>query len=128
MAYVNPLASGLAIYSPAHYSEDQSGLGGGQPAEVVDPTTTTGYSGPLSGSQFAGEPAAVWVGMLALLFVVGWYGRHVDTLGGEIPKDIRVGFYNWLTVGIMAATFFLLGKVVFTKYPIPGVTSFFQAL
>ena len=126
---MNPgVGMALPIYGPQSYYDPQARPVAGQTQEEVPASTDGSYTGPLASSSFAGEPAAVWVGMLALLFIIGWYGRHADTLGGEIPRDIRVGLYNWLAVGVMAATFFLIGKIVFVKFPVPGVTNFFKAL
>lgn len=124
---IGGMASILPLYSPQIYNNASSSSAPAQEA-IGDSIAPVEYSGPLAGKTIGGEPAAVFIGMLAILFIIGWYGRNTDTLGGAIPQDLRVGLYNWLTVGIMAATFFVIGKVVFTKFPIPGVSSFFKAL
>jgi hypothetical protein len=36
--------------------------------------------------------------------------------------------HEWLVVGLMAMIFILAGKLVFTKFNIPGVTDLFQAV
>jgi hypothetical protein len=41
--------------------------------------------------------------------------------------DVKPSVISWMTVGIMAVTFIVLMKYVTAKYPVPGLTSFFQA-
>ncbi|WID10855.1 hypothetical protein phiG2_12 [Lysinibacillus phage phiG2] len=36
--------------------------------------------------------------------------------------DVRIGFYNWMVVGLMAILFIVVLKLLTTKFPIPGLT------
>ena len=35
---------------------------------------------------------------------------------------------NWIRGGLVAMTFILVGKLVFTKIPVPGLSTLFQAV
>jgi len=37
-------------------------------------------------------------------------------------SNLKVGFYNWIVVGIMALLFIVFLKMIVGKWPIPGVT------
>lgn len=40
---------------------------------------------------------------------------------------IKLGIRNFFVIGILALLFIVLGKVIFTKYQIKGVSDLFQA-
>lgn len=37
-------------------------------------------------------------------------------------KDVRIGAYNFVVIGLIAVLFIVLLKMITTKFPIPGVT------
>ena len=41
---------------------------------------------------------------------------------------IKLGVRNWLLVGVMAILFIVVAKVIFTKYPIKGVSDVVNAV
>lgn len=96
-------------------------------ASVTD-TGTGAYIGPGAARSFVGEPFAVWVGMLALLWLLGWFASKPDTLGGANPAFIKIGGYNFLAVGVTAAVFIVLLKVIANKTNFPGFVEFANAL
>lgn len=94
------------------------------------PAAAPGYSGPGANISPLGEPFAVWLGMLLLLFLLKYLTEapHIKILGKDVnPAFIRVGGYNWLTIGVCAATFTVVTKVIFNRVHIPGVTEFVNA-
>lgn len=42
--------------------------------------------------------------------------------------DIKPTLLSWILVGLMATTFIVFGKYVFTRWKIPGVTDVFLAV
>jgi hypothetical protein len=44
----------------------------------------------------------------------------MDNGGGE--KMMKLGIRNFLMVGIMAVLFIVAAKVIFTKYPVKGIS------
>lgn len=86
------------------------------------------YTGPYAGSQIVGEPFAVWVGMLALLWLLAWFSSRPDSLGGANPAFIKIGGYNFLTIGVSSAVFIILLKVIANKTRFPGFFEFANAL
>jgi len=86
------------------------------------------YVGPYADKNLLGEPFAVWLGMIGLLVLLGWFSSRPSTLGGANPAYIKIGGYNVLAVGISAAVFILLLKVLANRFPTPGFTDFANAL
>lgn len=41
--------------------------------------------------------------------------------------DAKPGVMNFLLIGTMALVFIVLGKWLFNRYPVPGVTAIFNA-
>ena len=41
--------------------------------------------------------------------------------------DVKPSLISWMVVGIMAVTFIVFMKYLTAKYPVPGLTPFFQA-
>lgn len=67
--------------------------------------------------------AAVVVGIIV---VVKWLGgKASDAIDAKNPK---VSLYAWVVTGLMAVTFILAAKVVFTKFPVPGITETIHAV
>lgn len=42
--------------------------------------------------------------------------------------DIKPSVLSWIIVGLMAASFIVITKWLVTKYPVPGLTDFFNAV
>jgi hypothetical protein len=73
-----------------------------------------------------GKPLTWWVvlvGLLvALMFAAGKAGK------GEGFSNIRLSFYNVLTIALAAAVGIGFLKVVFSRFQVPGLTTYIQAL
>lgn len=102
----------------------------GLPGAAVGATVAdqSAYIGPGADRSFVGEPFAVWVGMLALLWLLGWFASKPDTLGGANPAFLKIGGYNFLAVGVTAAVFIVMLKVIANKTNFPGFVEFANAL
>lgn len=65
------------------------------------------------------------VAIVAVILVGAWAiikfgaGKLKDVLQ---VADLRIGGYNFVTVGLMAMVFSLLLKWVFTKFEVPGLS------
>lgn len=105
-------------------SAESRGAAAAQAAAAVPST----YTGPLADRSLLGEPMAVWLGMIGLLIALGWFSSRPSTLGGANPAYIKIGGYNFLAVGVSAAVFVVLLKVLANKFPTPGFTDFANAL
>ena len=42
--------------------------------------------------------------------------------------DIKPTLTSWIIVGLMACTFIVFGKFVFTRWKVPGLTDVFMAV
>lgn len=65
--------------------------------------------------------------LIVVLFVVGgWvvikfgWGKAEKLLN---PADVKVGAYNFLTVGLMSMIFLIVVKFVFNKWQVPGLST-----
>lgn len=112
----------------------RTGAGSGNaPAQMagnaaMDSGAGTLYTGPLSQYSALGQPAAVWIGGIAFLGLLSWFSMQKNTLGGANPAHIRIGGYNFLAVGTIAAIYIILFKMVFNRWRVPGFTEFANAL
>lgn len=84
------------------------------------------YSGPFAQYSFLNEPFAVWLGMVLVLMLLKFLSESPKT--SINPAKLEVGGYNWITIGVSAATFITLFKVIFNRVQIPGLTEFANAL
>lgn len=67
--------------------------------------------------------AVVVIGAFVVVkYLAGKAGGILDV------KDVRVGLYNFLTVGVMAALFILLLKYATARFPVPGLTEAAHAI
>jgi hypothetical protein len=41
---------------------------------------------------------------------------------------LNLGIRNWLLVGVMAVLFIVVAKVIFTKYPVTGISDVINAV
>lgn len=117
-----PTGTQLGFGGPISSSSNH---GGYQPSAPTQDPTTGQYSGPLANQSFLGQPFAVWLGLLLVLFILKYYSEHP---GSPLnPADIRISGYNVLGIGVAATVFIVICKVVFNKIYIPGVTELFNA-
>lgn len=91
---------------------------GGPPA----PADPAAYDGPLAGVSVLGQPFVLYLGMIALLFLLKFLSEH-DSSALD-PADLHIGGYNVLAVGVTASVFIVGLKVLTAKYPIPGLSQF----
>ena len=59
-----------------------------------------------------------------LLVLLKYASEHEKT--DMQPAIAGIGVYNFVVIGIMAMLFSIVGKVIFNKYPVKGVTQLFN--
>ncbi len=70
----------------------------------------------------AGEPIRWWVSLVVLLIVLMYFSQKFD--GGEGNySNLRLSAYNIVTVTLSAIIGLSIFKVVFTKFPVPGLST-----
>lgn len=74
-----------------------------------------------------GRPLNWWVMMLVLLVFLMWGSRKLGTNDGDFA-NIRLSAYNVLTIGLASIIGISFFKMVFTKVPVPGLTSLVLAV
>jgi hypothetical protein len=120
---------GATLPSPLSAAKSNSTKYGPSASSTAASTAGTAqgvYNGPLAGTSFLGEPFAWWLGLILILFLFKFLSEHSKLKYN--PAKIEIGGYNFLAVGVTAAVFIALMKVLFTKFQIPGATEFFNAL
>lgn len=71
-----------------------------------------------------GQPMSILVGMIILLIIFKYASEHekVDL----DPRDLHIGAYNIIAVGLASTIFIVVGKALTTRYSVPGLTQFFN--
>lgn len=72
-----------------------------------------------------GQPLLWLFGAIGLLVLYKLLEEHLG--GREIFAEVKIGLNNFVKIGLMALIFIVIGKLIFTRYTIPGITSLFQA-
>jgi hypothetical protein len=72
-----------------------------------------------------GNPAMVVLGWIVVLAIIWFIGQR-----SEAVRSVLIDFnpLNVIAIGLLAATFILLGKWLFVRFPVPGVTQAFVAI
>lgn len=74
----------------------------------------------ITGSTILGTPFNVFLGLVILLFGFKFLSESDAT---EIdPFDLRISGYNVIAVGLSAAVFFTVIKVLFNRFKVRGLT------
>lgn len=96
---------------------------GNAPAETpAQAVTQNGYVGYLDNKTVLGQPFAIWLGMVLLLFFFKWFSEHDKT--PFQPMEMAISGYNVIAVGVAATVFIVILKVIVNRYPIPGLLEF----
>jgi hypothetical protein len=83
-------------------------------------------SAPSTPNTYGGEPAAVWISLIIGLVILKFLSERKESKLN--PAYIKIGGYNFLAVGLGAAVFIVLMKVLSTYIPIPALKTFSAAL
>ncbi len=105
---------GIAATSPS--SKSPSGAGGG--------TSTSAPAGPIENALNIGASGSpvVWWGALAVMLVALMYGAQKLGTDGEFG-NLKLSAYNIFTISLASIIGINLFKLLFTKFPIPGLTT-----
>lgn len=84
------------------------------------------YVGPLQDKTFGGEPFAVVLGLVLLLFLSRVASESPAIPG--VPAPLKVNAWNTLQVGAMAIFSILVLKMIVRRFPIPGIADAVEAV
>jgi hypothetical protein len=73
-----------------------------------------------------GNTVTWWVSMAALLVLLMYSSQKFD--GGGSYSNLKLSAYNILTITLAAIIGISLFKVLFTKFPVPGVSTIIHAV
>lgn len=122
-------------YAPTQPGIDTSGIGAANvqaltlfdssPSEPPYPIEAV-MSGPSSSgeSPIGGNPVYIILGLLAGLVFLGWLRKQSSHLEGQ---TLAFNAFNFVVVILVTMIGFVLLKVVFSKYKVPGVTQLVHA-
>jgi hypothetical protein len=82
------------------------------------------YAGPGAAISFLGQPFSFYLGMIALLFLLKWFGEHPNTPIN--PAHLHIGGYDLVAVGVASVVFIATMKLLLNRYPVMGLTQFFN--
>lgn len=66
------------------------------------------------------------IGVVAALIALR-YANEKASDGSPDPEFVGINLFNFAAIGLQAMLFVLLGKVLFTKMKVPGITELFAA-
>ncbi len=99
--------------SPLMAVEDTTIEGNDSKTSAVDKAVAVGM---------AGEPIKWWLSILALLLILMYVAQKFD--GGEGNySNLRMSAYNIVVVTLSAIVGLSIFKVLFTKFPVPGLST-----
>lgn len=78
------------------------------------------------GGGVFGKPLAWWGILVVLLVALMWTAKRAGQ-GGEF-SNIKLSVYNILTIALAAAVGFGFLKVVFSRFNVPGLSTYVKAL
>jgi len=126
------------MYSPTQPGIDTSGIGVANvqaltlfsaepstPSFPIEAQLMDGNSAAMSGEHPAGGNP-VWVVMvgIGLLVLLGWLRKQSSHLEGQ---TIAFNAFNFVAMILTVMVGFVLVKMLFAKFPVPGVTQFVHA-
>lgn len=77
------------------------------------------------GPAQAGNPQFFLAGFVIILAILWLIRNQSEALQREV---LGINLYNLLVIGFTAVIFISLGKVVTSRFPVPGITPMFAAL
>ena len=109
-------ASAMTPYASGSYSQDPDSAGSIQ---------ADGEAAPATGGVL-GQPLTWWVVLVVLLVALMFAAKRAGQ-GSEFG-NIKLSLYNILTITLAAAVGVGFLKVVFSRFQVPGLTTYIQAL
>jgi hypothetical protein len=85
------------------------------------PTTQIQVAAAVGGS---GNPLLAWGLLIVLLFALMFVAKRVGSEQSEFAS-IKMSFYNVLVISLAAVIGINFFKLIFTKFPVPGVSTIF---
>src|SRR5882672_4318752 len=93
---------------------DSGSAGANVPGGAGSPDTT-------GGNGIVGHPIAWWVALIVLLVVL-MYGSQRFGSEGENFKNIKLSIYNIVVISLAAVIGFAGLKMIFSRFPVPGLS------
>lgn len=89
-------------------------------------TTAVATAGAVASKGFLGQPFTWWLLLLSLLIGLKFVAAKLGD--GEEFKSIRVSMHNVIIISLASVIGIGFMKVVFNRWPIPGLTTFVNAV
>jgi hypothetical protein len=78
--------------------------------------------------SLAGKPLPFWLLFIGLIIALGFAAKKLPGVDAGNFKSIDVSFYNILVIAFAAMIGITFFKIVFTKWPVPGLSAFVLAV
>jgi hypothetical protein len=89
-------------------------------------TSDTAAAGAAKSSGFLGQPFTWWLILVVLLIALKFVAQKLGD--GEEFKSIRVSIHNVVIIALAAIIGIGFFKVIFNRWPVPGLTTFVNAV
>ena len=107
------------------YGPTGAGVTGGEPLTRRERMQSASGAGSAPHSEVPGNPVVVLGGIIGLAFLL-WLARKNSSYLQQ--NTLGLNTFNVISIWIVATVGILLGKIVFNKFPIPGVTPVVNAV
>jgi hypothetical protein len=74
-----------------------------------------------------GKPLPFWIGLIIMLLAIGWLSQRFGTQGEDF-RSIKVSAYNTIIISLTAIVGIAALKALFTRHPVPGLTSLINSV
>lgn len=118
---------GQTISASTPYGQ-QAPPSGGKPTQSGGSPQVDDITARALAVSMAGKPLPFWVGFIALIIVLGYGAKKLPGVDVGNFKSIEVSFYNILVIAFAAMIGITFFKIVFTKWPVPGLSAFVLAV
>lgn len=78
-----------------------------------------------AGPEGEGQPQFFLVGFILLLAILWVVRQNSEALQRDV---LGINVYNLVVIGVTAVIFISLGKVITSRWPVPGLTPLFASL
>lgn len=109
-----PGGGSLGLEATMPYPQAVTGTGSGQSNNNSNPVAIAAAVGE------TGQPITWWVALAAILVALMYFSTHYDD--GQYA-NLKASAYNIFTVTLAAIVGISLFKLLFTKFPVPGLST-----
>lgn len=120
--FLNGATLSIAAAPQSSFNQDDVASSEGIKMNAPTATTTPQAPAPLGSDR----PFLFMIIIVIALFALMWIAQRFGSEGNSF-SNVKLSAYNIVVIALAAAIGLVTFKAVFNRFPIPGVTTFFNA-